>query len=285
MSDLKSKTFLCFAGNQYDWCVIKEAKEVQLFLSLSFLSNSLCLARIKAVLPFHSNLETFLTLWVYHEVCVSVNTLRIHDLYDGLFIFFWGFFFDALYLSELLLSEMKGRWRLWARRNSHFNDYYLCVFVWACVCVFIWSTEYSLCIEHHLLFLLSFSFLLHEYQCNHAGLGKLLSSSADAQTWNEKRKKNTAHWQEPKQQAPVSVRAIVPAQVFSSLFFFAVMFQSQEPSHVPLMEHFTEPFQHAPSWNWRSVSIIRLFFYRYCRIQCCIHTYTLELPDCSYQFV
>lgn len=64
-------------------------------LSLSFLSNSLCLARIKALLPFHSNLETFLTLWVYHEVCVSVNTLRIHDLYDGLFIylfFFWGFF-------------------------------------------------------------------------------------------------------------------------------------------------------------------------------------------------
>lgn len=92
MSDLKSKTFLCFAGNQYDWCVIKEAKEVQLFLSLSFLSNSLCLARIKAVLPFHSNLETFLTLWVYHKVCVSVNTLRIHDLYDGLFIFFWVFF-------------------------------------------------------------------------------------------------------------------------------------------------------------------------------------------------
>lgn len=162
-------------------------------LSLSFLSNSLCLARIKALLPFHSNLETFLTLWVYHEVCVSVNTLRIHDLYDGLFIFFWGFFFDALYLSELLLSEMKGRWRLWARRNSHFNDYYLCVFVWVCVCVFIWSTEYSLCIEHHLLFLLSFSFLLHEYQCNHAGLGKLLSSSADAQTWNEKRKKKIPH--------------------------------------------------------------------------------------------
>lgn len=193
--------------------------------------------------------------------CVSVWTHSAFTTCMMGYLFFSGFFFWCFVSLWTLIIWNEGQVETVSSEKQPFQRLLpVCVCVSVCMCVYL---EYWVFLMHRApsplspLFFFSSSWI--SMQSRWARKAAQLLSRCTNMKW-EKKKKNTAHWQEPKQQAPVSVRAIVPAQVFSSLFFFAVMFQSQEPSHVPLMEHFTEPFQHAPSWNWRSVSIIRLFF-------------------------
>lgn len=219
--------------------------------------------------------------------CVSVWTHSAFTTCMIGYFFFSGFFFLMLCIS---LNSYYLKWRAGGDcelGETAISTITTCVCL--CECVYVCLSG-VLSIPYASSTISSFSslFLFFFMNINAITLGSESCSAPQQMHKHEmrKEKKNTAHWQEPKQQAPVSVRAIVPAQVFSSLFFFAVMFQSQEPSHVPLMEHFTEPFQHAPSWNWRSVSIIRLFFIDTVGYNAAYtHTHTLELPDCSYQFV